>query len=171
MNQGVFFGQMVIGPAGSGKVNRPIPQSTFCKHMQEIAETLRRNIIVVNLDPAAEHSDYKCDIGNSDPMQIFRSSLLWMMSWRKWNQDQTEPCYFASTTSSRTRNGSPSSWMKSSGRMTMLFSIALVRFSSTAIKLFLEKQSSFYNNTVLLRISRFFFSIHVYDRRQLCGGQ
>lgn len=25
MNQGVFFGQMVIGPAGSGKVNRHIP--------------------------------------------------------------------------------------------------------------------------------------------------
>ena len=28
-----------------------------------MAETLRRNIIVVNLDPAAEHSEYKCDIG------------------------------------------------------------------------------------------------------------
>ena len=33
--------------------------------MQERAETLRRNIILVNLDPAAEHSDYKCDIGNT----------------------------------------------------------------------------------------------------------
>jgi|LakMenE18May11ns_1017448.scaffolds.fasta_scaffold9002863_1 hypothetical protein len=33
--------------------------------MQEMAETLRRNIIIVNLDPAAEHSDYKCDIGNT----------------------------------------------------------------------------------------------------------
>ena len=31
--------------------------------MQEMAETLKRNILVVNLDPAAENNKYKCDIG------------------------------------------------------------------------------------------------------------
>lgn len=47
-----YFGQLVIGPSGSGK-------STYCHVVQEMAETLRRNVFVVNLDPAAEYLPYQ----------------------------------------------------------------------------------------------------------------
>ena len=49
------FGQIVLGPAGSGK-------STYCKIMQDHAESLKREIVVINLDPAAESFKYNCDI-------------------------------------------------------------------------------------------------------------
>ena len=49
------YGQMILGPAGSGK-------STYCKIMQDHAEILKREIVVINLDPAAETFKYKCDI-------------------------------------------------------------------------------------------------------------
>ena len=49
------FGQIILGPAGSGK-------STYCKIMQDHAESLKRDIVVINLDPAAELFKYKCDI-------------------------------------------------------------------------------------------------------------
>lgn len=42
---------MVMGPAGTGK-------STYCKVMQEHCHNVRRNVHVVNLDPAAEAFDY-----------------------------------------------------------------------------------------------------------------
>lgn len=45
------YGQLVMGPAGSGK-------STYCSNMQHYCEELRRTVHVVNLDPAAEHFDY-----------------------------------------------------------------------------------------------------------------
>lgn len=45
------YGQLVMGPAGSGK-------STYCSNMQQYCEELRRTVHVVNLDPAAEHFDY-----------------------------------------------------------------------------------------------------------------
>ena len=44
-------GQLVIGPAGSGK-------STYCELMRNHIETLNRRVHVVNLDPAAEHFRY-----------------------------------------------------------------------------------------------------------------
>lgn len=56
MNQGAYFGQLILGPAGSGKVFFRHRQSTYCKHMQDMAETLKRNIIIINLDPAAENN-------------------------------------------------------------------------------------------------------------------
>ena len=49
------FGQIILGPAGSGK-------STYCKILQDHAESLKRDIVVINLDPAAESFKYKCDI-------------------------------------------------------------------------------------------------------------
>ena len=49
------FGQMILGPAGSGK-------STYCKILQEHAESLKPEIVVINLDQAAESFKYKCDI-------------------------------------------------------------------------------------------------------------
>jgi GTPase SAR1 family protein len=51
----VNYGQMVLGPAGSGK-------STYCKIIQDHAEILKRDIVVINLDPAAEAFKYRCDI-------------------------------------------------------------------------------------------------------------
>ncbi|KRX06905.1 P-loop containing nucleoside triphosphate hydrolase [Pseudocohnilembus persalinus] len=54
-----FYGQLIIGPAGSGK-------STYCQTLQEMAEVLKRNIIVVNLDPAAEVFNYRCDVDIRD---------------------------------------------------------------------------------------------------------
>ena len=45
------YGQLVIGPAGSGK-------STYCHMIQQHCETIHRTVYVVNLDPAAEHFDY-----------------------------------------------------------------------------------------------------------------
>ena len=51
----INYGQMVLGPAGSGK-------STYCKILQDHAEVLKRDIVVINLDPAAETFKYRCDI-------------------------------------------------------------------------------------------------------------
>lgn len=47
-----YYGQLVIGPSGSGK-------STYCALIQKMAELLRRNIIIVNLDPAVDSMPYQ----------------------------------------------------------------------------------------------------------------
>ena len=47
-----YFGQLVIGPSGSGK-------STYCSIIKKMAETLKRNIIIINLDPAIEYMPYQ----------------------------------------------------------------------------------------------------------------
>lgn len=46
------FAQLVIGPAGSGK-------STYCSALVQHGVDIKRNIEVVNLDPAAEYFDYQ----------------------------------------------------------------------------------------------------------------
>jgi len=63
MSSALFFGQIIIGPAGSGK-------STYCKMVQEHGEIFRRNFLVVNLDPAAEIFDYRCDIDIRDLVTV-----------------------------------------------------------------------------------------------------
>lgn len=45
----------MIGPSGSGK-------STYCSLVQKMAQTAKRNIVVVNLDPASEYLPYQCHI-------------------------------------------------------------------------------------------------------------
>eukprot|EP00871_Galdieria_phlegrea_P004625 jgi/Galph1/5163/GphlegSOOS_G3889.1 len=45
------YGQVVMGPAGSGK-------STYCFALQQRALDSSRNVLVINLDPAAEHFRY-----------------------------------------------------------------------------------------------------------------
>ncbi|XP_066144811.1 GPN-loop GTPase 3 [Euwallacea fornicatus] len=45
------YAQLVVGPAGSGK-------STYCTSIAQYGIDQKRNIEVVNLDPAAEHFDY-----------------------------------------------------------------------------------------------------------------
>jgi len=45
------YAQLVMGPAGSGK-------STYCSVIQKHAQLCKKNVRVVNLDPAAEFFDY-----------------------------------------------------------------------------------------------------------------
>lgn len=47
------FGQLVIGPPGSGK-------STYCDGMHQFASAIGRKCSVVNLDPANDHTSYPC---------------------------------------------------------------------------------------------------------------
>ncbi|NXD62975.1 GPN2 GTPase, partial [Eolophus roseicapillus] len=49
------FGQVVIGPPGSGK-------TTYCHGMQEFMGRLGRKVTVVNLDPANETMPYQCSV-------------------------------------------------------------------------------------------------------------
>ena len=49
------FGQIVIGPPGSGK-------TTYVGHMADLLRGLGRQVAIVNLDPANEKVEYKPDI-------------------------------------------------------------------------------------------------------------
>ncbi|XP_053942602.1 GPN-loop GTPase 2 [Cuculus canorus] len=49
------FGQVVIGPPGSGK-------TTYCHGMQEFMSRIGRKVSVVNLDPANEVMPYQCAV-------------------------------------------------------------------------------------------------------------
>jgi predicted ABC-type ATPase len=44
-------GQIVMGPAGSGK-------STYCANLAEHMQAIQRSVHVVNLDPAADQFNY-----------------------------------------------------------------------------------------------------------------
>ena len=50
-----IFGQVVIGPPGSGK-------STYCKAMREFLTGLGRKVAVVNLDPGNDILPYECEV-------------------------------------------------------------------------------------------------------------
>lgn len=50
-----FYGQLVIGPPGSGK-------TTYCQKMMEFYEELGRNCALINLDPANENMNNKAEI-------------------------------------------------------------------------------------------------------------
>lgn len=53
------FGQLVIGPAGSGK-------TTYCNGMQQYLTLLGRKTVVVNLDPANDALPYDCAVDISE---------------------------------------------------------------------------------------------------------
>ncbi|NXI40306.1 GPN2 GTPase, partial [Galbula dea] len=53
------FGQVVIGPPGSGK-------TTYCHGMQEFLGRVGRKVTVVNLDPANEALPYQCPLDISE---------------------------------------------------------------------------------------------------------
>ena len=55
MAQGFRYAQLIMGPAGSGK-------STYCKILQDHFAVKGKTMRVLNLDPAAENFNYRCDI-------------------------------------------------------------------------------------------------------------
>lgn len=57
------YAQLVVGPAGSGK-------STYCSSLAQYGVDIKRNIEVVNLDPAAEHFDYEPFVDIRDLIQV-----------------------------------------------------------------------------------------------------
>lgn len=53
--QNPIYGQLVIGPPGSGK-------TTYCHRINEFYKELDRKVAVVNLDPANEQMEYNAQI-------------------------------------------------------------------------------------------------------------
>nr|SYV98053.1 GPN-loop GTPase 2 [Gerris buenoi] len=49
------YGQVVIGPPGSGK-------STYCKEMTELLKKIGRKVVLINIDPANDNVGYTADI-------------------------------------------------------------------------------------------------------------
>ncbi|XP_003799905.1 GPN-loop GTPase 2 [Otolemur garnettii] len=84
------FGQVVIGPPGSGK-------TTYCLGMSEFLRALGRRVAVVNLDPANDGLPYECavDVGElvglGDVMDALRlgpnGGLLYCMEYLEANLD------------------------------------------------------------------------------------
>ncbi|XP_072317298.1 GPN-loop GTPase 2 [Eucyclogobius newberryi] len=100
----VRFGQVVIGPPGSGK-------TTYCHGMQQFLTGLGRKVVVVNMDPANEGLPYTCDVNVSelvtldDVMEGLKlgpnGGLLYCMEYLQANLDWLEnklnkhnDCYF-----------------------------------------------------------------------------
>lgn len=92
-----MYGQIVIGPAGSGK-------STYCNLISSWAKNLQRNIIIVNLDPAAEKISYTPNVDireliNTDDVMDFtklgpNGGLIYSMEYLieniDWLEDQIQ---------------------------------------------------------------------------------
>jgi len=57
------FGQIVIGPPGSGK-------TTYVGAMSELLRSLGRKVAIVNLDPANENMTYTADVDISDLVTV-----------------------------------------------------------------------------------------------------
>jgi GTPase SAR1 family protein len=57
------FGQIVIGPPGSGK-------TTYVTSMAELLRGLGRQVAIINLDPANENVEYKADIEIGDLVSL-----------------------------------------------------------------------------------------------------
>lgn len=98
------FGQVVIGPPGSGK-------TTYCKGMQEFLRCLGRKVVVVNMDPANEGLPYPCAVDISELITLDdvmaslklgpNGGLLYCMEYLEANLDwfesklkQHSDCYF-----------------------------------------------------------------------------
>ena len=87
------FGQVVIGPPGSGK-------TTYCLGMQEFMGQLGRKVVVVNMDPANDGLPYKCAVDVSelvtldDVMESLKlgpnGGLLYCMEYLEANLDWLE---------------------------------------------------------------------------------
>lgn len=84
------FGQVVIGPPGSGK-------TTYCHGMQQFMNAVNRECCVINLDPANDTLPYNCDININDLVTVEdvmknlslgpNGALLYCMEYLELNQD------------------------------------------------------------------------------------
>lgn len=59
----MVFGQVVIGPPGSGK-------TTYCNGMQQFLQLIGRKVAVINLDPANDSLPYDCAINIEDLIKL-----------------------------------------------------------------------------------------------------
>lgn len=57
------FGQLIIGPPGSGK-------TTYCKYMLEFLSLLKRPAVIINLDPANENVPFKCSVNINELITV-----------------------------------------------------------------------------------------------------
>ncbi|XP_067863030.1 GPN-loop GTPase 2 isoform X1 [Heptranchias perlo] len=100
----VVFGQVVIGPPGSGK-------TTYCTGMQEFLSKLGRKVAVVNLDPANDIVPYPCSVDIAELVKLDdvmdglglgpNGGLIYCMEYLEANLDwlqqkmqQYKDCYF-----------------------------------------------------------------------------
>nr|CAB3250617.1 GPN-loop GTPase 2 [Phallusia mammillata] len=84
------FGQVVIGPPGSGK-------TTYCHGLQQFLKAVKRECCVVNLDPANDFIPYECDIDINDLVTVEdvmknlslgpNGALLYCMEYLEMNYD------------------------------------------------------------------------------------
>lgn len=54
-----IFGQVVIGPPGSGK-------TTYCSGMHDFLGSIERKVAIINMDPANDSLPYKCTVDISE---------------------------------------------------------------------------------------------------------
>ena len=57
------FGQIVIGPPGSGK-------TTYCHGLQQYCQATRRKVAIINLDPANDNLPYEAAVDISDLVHL-----------------------------------------------------------------------------------------------------
>ena len=89
----LYYGQIIIGPSGSGK-------TSYCNIIQKMGQTLKRNIHIINLDPASEYIPYspKIDIKDlitlEDVMEAYKlgpnGGLIYCMEYLLENIDWLE---------------------------------------------------------------------------------
>lgn len=59
----MVFGQVVIGPPGSGK-------TTYCNGMSQFLQLIGRKVAVINLDPANDALPYECAVNIEDLVKL-----------------------------------------------------------------------------------------------------
>jgi hypothetical protein len=94
----MVFGQIVIGPAGSGK-------TTYCNGMSQFLNLIGRKTAVINLDPANDNLPYECAVNIEDLVKLEdvmsqydlgpNGGLIYCMDYLEknidWLQDKLRP--------------------------------------------------------------------------------